>query len=114
MKKLTIFALSLASVNAMAWEVNVKTGYEPARFQNFHANDASRAGSTHRISDGFVVGAEVIPFNKGVLELGLGVEAKLGTPFTDNKGLGAKYIGYDVTKQNLYIPYLCFRKSKCI
>lgn len=39
MKKTTLFAMTLASVNVMAWEVNVTTGYEPVRTHKFYAND---------------------------------------------------------------------------
>ena len=76
MKKIALMALALTTVSAFGWEVNVKTGYDFYR----GGNKLTQAGKVQDVlGNGWTLGAEVIPFNKGVVELGVGTEYNFGT-----------------------------------
>lgn len=76
MKKIALMALALTTVSAFGWEVNVKTGYDFYR----GGNKLTAAGKEKDVlGNGWTLGAEVIPFNKGVVELGVGTEYNFGT-----------------------------------
>lgn len=77
MKKIALMALALTTVSAFGWEVNVKTGYD------FYRGGRNVTTEVNKVQDvlgnGWTLGAEVIPFNKGVVELGVGTEYNFGT-----------------------------------
>lgn len=77
MKKIALMALALTTVSAFGWEVNVKTGYD------FYIGGRNVTTDVTKVDDvlgnGWTLGAEVIPFNKGVVELGVGTEYNFGT-----------------------------------
>ena len=76
MKKIALMALALTTVSAFGWEVNVKTGYDFYR----GGNKLTATGKVQDVlGNGWTLGAEVIPFNKGVVELGVGTEYNFGT-----------------------------------
>lgn len=76
MKKIALMALALTTVSAFGWEVNVKTGYDFYR----GGNKLTATGKEKDVlGNGWTLGAEVIPFNKGVVELGVGTEYNFGT-----------------------------------
>lgn len=72
MKKIALMALTLTTVSAFGWEVNVKTGYD--FYRGKVANNTTTA-----LGNGWTLGTEIIPFNKGVVELGIGTEYNFGT-----------------------------------
>lgn len=72
MKKIALMALALTTVSAFGWEVNVKTGYD--FYRGKVVNNATTA-----LGNGWTLGTEIIPFNKGVVELGIGTEYNFGT-----------------------------------
>ena len=102
MKKLAILALSFATFNLFAWEVQVKGGYDFYRGNSkYDTTVAAAAGpsTTHNYSEkGFTLGLELIPFNKGVVEGGLGVEYNFATttPFYDKEQENHMKNGYTV------------------
>lgn len=71
MKKIALMALALTTVSAFGWEVNVKTGYD------FYRGKVTN--NTTALGNGWTLGTEIIPFNKGVVELGIGTEYNFGT-----------------------------------
>lgn len=73
MKKIALMALALTTVSAFGWEVNVKTGYD------FYRGGRNVTDVADVLGNGWTLGAEVIPFNKGVVELGVGTEYNFGT-----------------------------------
>lgn len=75
MKKIALMALALTTVSAFGWEVNVKTGYDFYR----GGNKLTTPNEKDVLGNGWTLGAEVIPFNKGVVELGVGTEYNFGT-----------------------------------
>ena len=76
MKKIALMALALTTVSAFGWEVNVKTGYDFYR----GGNKLTATGKEKDVlGNGWTLGTEVIPFNKGVVELGVGTEYNFGT-----------------------------------
>ena len=76
MKKIALMALALTTVSAFGWEVNVKTGYDFYR----GGNKLTAAGKEKDVlGNGWTLGTEIIPFNKGVVELGVGTEYNFGT-----------------------------------
>lgn len=76
MKKIALMALALTTVSAFGWEVNVKTGYDFYR----GGNKLTAVGKEKDVlGNGWTLGTEVIPFNKGVVELGVGTEYNFGT-----------------------------------
>lgn len=87
MKKIALMALALTTVSAFGWEVNVKTGYDFYR----GGNKLTATGKVQDVlGNGWTLGAEVIPFNKGVVELGVGTEYNFGTT-------KARFSEYDIT-----------------
>lgn len=87
MKKIALMALALTTVSAFGWEVNVKTGYDFYR----GGNKLTATGKEKDVlGNGWTLGAEVIPFNKGVVELGVGTEYNFGTT-------KARFSSYDST-----------------
>ena len=76
MKKIALMALALTTVSAFGWEVNVKTGYDFYRGGNKLTTPNKEKDV---LGNGWTLGAEVIPFNKGVVELGVGTEYNFGT-----------------------------------
>lgn len=90
MKKIALMALALTTVSAFGWEVNVKTGYD------FYRGGRNVTTEVNKVQDvlgnGWTLGAEVIPFNKGVVELGVGTEYNFGTT-------KARFSTYDSTGQ---------------
>lgn len=81
MKKIAIIALSLSALNAFAWEVQVKGGYDFYRGRSKEIKiESNKLTSTHNLSEsGFTLGLEIIPFNKSVVEFGLGTEYNFAT-----------------------------------
>lgn len=77
MKKIALMALALTTVSAFGWEVNVKTGYDFYRGGRNVTTDVTKVDDV--LGNGWTLGAEVIPFNKGVVELGVGTEYNFGT-----------------------------------
>lgn len=77
MKKIALMALALTTVSAFGWEVNVKTGYDFYRGGRNVTTEADKVEDV--LGNGWTLGAEVIPFNKGVVELGVGTEYNFGT-----------------------------------
>ena len=77
MKKIALMALALTTVSAFGWEVNVKTGYDFYRGGRNVTDVADKKDDV--LGNGWTLGAEVIPFNKGVVELGVGTEYNFGT-----------------------------------
>lgn len=77
MKKIALMALALTTVSAFGWEVNVKTGYNFYRGRRNVTDVAEQKDDV--LGNGWTLGAEVIPFNKGVVELGVGTEYNFGT-----------------------------------
>lgn len=77
MKKIALMALALTTVSAFGWEVNVKTGYDFYRGGRNVTTEANKKDDV--LGNGWTLGAEVIPFNKGVVELGVGTEYNFGT-----------------------------------
>lgn len=76
MKKIALMALALTTVSAFGWEVNVKTGYDFYR----GGNKLTATGKEKDVlGNGWTLGTEIIPFNKGVVELGVGTEYNFGT-----------------------------------
>lgn len=73
MKKIALMALALTTVSAFGWEVNVKTGYD------FYRGEKKVSANTTALENGWTLGTEIIPFNKGVVELGIGTEYNFGT-----------------------------------
>ena len=76
MKKIALMALALTTVSAFGWEVNVKTGYD---FYRGGKKVTTNTDKDDVLGNGWTLGAEVIPFNKGVVELGVGTEYNFGT-----------------------------------
>lgn len=76
MKKIALMALALTTVSAFGWEVNVKTGYDFYRGGKKVTDDANKDDV---LGNGWTLGTEIIPFNKGVVELGVGTEYNFGT-----------------------------------
>lgn len=76
MKKIALMALALTTVSAFGWEVNVKTGYD---FYRGGKKVTDAANKDDVLGNGWTLGTEVIPFNKGVVELGVGTEYNFGT-----------------------------------
>lgn len=86
MKKIALMALALTTVSAFGWEVNVKTGYDFYRGGRNVTDVAEQKDDV--LGNGWTLGAEVIPFNKGVVELGVGTEYNFGT----TKARFSKYV----------------------
>ena len=84
MKKIALMALALTTVSAFGWEVNVKTGYD---FYRGGKKVTTNTDKDDVLGNGWTLGAEVIPFNKGVVELGVGTEYNFGT----TKAIFSKY-----------------------
>lgn len=76
MKKIALMALALTTVSAFGWEVNVKTGYD---FYRGGKKVTDTANKDDVLGNGWTLGTEIIPFNKGVVELGVGTEYNFGT-----------------------------------
>lgn len=76
MKKIALMALALTTVSAFGWEVNVKTGYD---FYRGGKKVTDNANKDDVLGNGWTLGTEIIPFNKGVVELGVGTEYNFGT-----------------------------------
>lgn len=76
MKKIALMALALTTVSAFGWEVNVKTGYDFYRGGNILKQSGKEKDV---LGNGWTLGTEIIPFNKGVVELGVGTEYNFGT-----------------------------------
>lgn len=72
MKKIALLAIALSSVSALAWEADVKTG-----FDFYRGNHQVRQQSTTN-GNGWTLGAEFIPYNKGRIDLGAGFEYNFG------------------------------------
>lgn len=99
MKKLAIAALCVSAINAFAWEANVKTGFD------FYRGTQDATSKTHSQDGmGWTLGAEFIPFNKGVVELGAGFENNFGVKtarYTDSGNAG---------KTDIYVPVYALGK----
>lgn len=83
MKKLAMIALSLATLNIFAWEVQIKGGYD------FYRGQTNLGNKQHILmEDGFVLGVEAIPYNKWIIEAGFGLEYNFGRkkPFFNTEG----------------------------
>lgn len=76
MKKIALMALALTTVSAFGWEVNVKTGYD---FYRGGKKVTDAVNKDDVLGNGWTLGTEIIPFNKGVVELGVGTEYNFGT-----------------------------------
>lgn len=76
MKKIALMALALTTVSAFGWEVNVKTGYD---FYRGGKKVTTNTDKDDVLGNGWTLGTEIIPFNKGVVELGVGTEYNFGT-----------------------------------
>lgn len=90
MKKIALMALALTTVSAFGWEVNVKTGYDFYRGGNILKQSGKEKDV---LGNGWTLGTEIIPFNKGVVELGVGTEYNFGTTearFSQYKAQGAE------------------------
>ena len=72
MKKIALLAIALSSVSALAWEADVKTG-----FDFYRGNHQVRQQSTTN-GNGWTLGAEFIPYNKGRIDIGAGFEYNFG------------------------------------
>lgn len=72
MKKLAILALAISACS-FAWEANVKFGYD------FYRGTQLEKQSHKKGDMGWVLGAEVLPYNKGIVEIGGGFEYNFAT-----------------------------------
>lgn len=101
MKKIAILSLALLAFNAFGWEVQVKAGYD------FYRGYSDLKNKSHeKMEDGFILGIEGIPYNKGILEAGVGLEYNFGrkTPFLKTVG----------TNQGFVIPVYALGKVKMV
>lgn len=75
MKKIALLAIALSSVSAFAWEANVKTGFDFYRGQH----EVKKIKTDNKVNgNGWTLGAEFIPYNKGRVDLGVGFEYNFG------------------------------------
>lgn len=92
-RKIAVLALAFASsISAFAIEGNVKAGYD---FFRHEQKVITLPGQQNE--RGFTVGAELIPYNKGIFEVGLGAEYNFGTT-------KAVYEGHDAKSKKMFIP----------
>ena len=74
MKKIALLAIALSSVSALAWEADVKTGFD--FYRGNHPVTKIKQSTTN--GNGWTLGAEFIPYNKGRIDLGAGFEYNFG------------------------------------
>lgn len=74
MKKIALLAIALSSVSALAWEADVKTGFD--FYRGNHLVTKIKQSTTN--GNGWTLGAEFIPYNKGRIDLGAGFEYNFG------------------------------------
>lgn len=72
MKKLAILALAISACS-FAWEANVKFGYD------FYRGTQIEKQKHQKGDMGWILGAEVLPYNKGIVEIGGGFEYNFAT-----------------------------------
>lgn len=72
MKKLAILALAISACS-FAWEANVKFGYD------FYRGTQLEKQKHQKGDMGWILGAEVLPYNKGIVEIGGGFEYNFAT-----------------------------------
>lgn len=72
MKKLAILALAISACS-FAWEANVKFGYD------FYRGTQLEKQKHQKGDMGWILGAEVLPYNKGIIEIGGGFEYNFAT-----------------------------------
>ena len=72
MKKLAILALAISACS-FAWEANVKFGYD------FYRGTQIEKQKHQKGDMGWILGAEVLPYNKGIIEIGGGFEYNFAT-----------------------------------
>ena len=101
MKKLFIILFMLSQILAGAWEIQIKTGYDFYRKNN--KNDK-------KYDAGFVIGLEYLHANRGIIELGTGVEymyIKQSDASQNNKNNNKEYILpiYLLGKLNYYTTF---------
>lgn len=105
MKKFAMIALCVAAANVFAWEANVKTGFD------FYRGTQDQTTKDHTKDEmGWTLGAEFIPFNKGVVELGVGFENNFGVRtvrFADGKA-------DDDKKADIYVPVYALGKLNLV
>lgn len=105
MKKIALMALALTTVSAFGWEVNVKTGYDFYR----GGNKLTAAGKEKDVlGNGWTLGTEIIPFNKGVVELGVGTEYNFGTTEARFSQYGAQ--GAEIKQAHHFAPIYALAK----
>lgn len=75
MKKIALLAIALSSVSALAWEADVKTGFD---FYRGHHEVGHLKNGNKVDGNGWTLGAEFIPYNKGRIDLGAGFEYNFG------------------------------------
>lgn len=108
MKKFAIISLSLFALNTFSWEVQIKGGYDFFRGRSAEIN--KQLTSKHNLSEtGFTLGVEFIPFNKSIVELGLGIEYNFGT----KNALYSKYLKEN-GKQGYTIPLYSLIKANIL
>lgn len=104
MKKLAILALAISACS-FAWEANVKFGYD------FYRGTQIEKQKHQKGDMGWILGAEVLPYNKGIVEIGGGFEYNFATTTARfNLPSVPKQNGNVVTTQSHFAPIYALAK----
>lgn len=100
--KLLLFFI-IFNYSLFAWEINLSTGYD--FFRNHHS--IFNLTDSQNDEKGFKLSLDYLPYNKGLVDLGIGLEYNFYNFSKKNDAIFNKYLIpiYFLTKTNLYKTY---------